>query len=155
MPSPTPTLVRPVRQADYPAWLPLWDGYNAFYGRHGSSALPSEITQTTWQRFLDPGEPVFALVAEAGERLVGLAHYLFHRSTTRIEPTCYLQDLYTAQAERGQGIASALILAVYGQAAAAGLKRVYWQTHESNATARRLYDKIAGHAGFIVYAHDL
>lgn len=150
-----PTLIRPVLQQDYSAWKPLWDGYNAFYGREGETALANEITQTTWQRFFDPGEQVFALVAERQGRLMGLCHYLFHRSTTRIELTCYLQDLFTLQTERGQGIGRSLIDAVYEQARSAGIKRVYWQTHESNAAGRLLYDKLAQHAGFIVYAKNL
>jgi GNAT superfamily N-acetyltransferase len=149
-----PVHVRPVVQADFAAWLPLWDGYNAFYGRSGETALRPEITQTTWQRFFDPQEPVFALVAEAEGRLLGLTHCLFHRSTTRIELTCYLQDLFTAPAERGRGTGRALIQGVYDLASAAGIGRVYWQTHESNAAGRLLYDKVARHAGFIVYGHD-
>jgi GNAT superfamily N-acetyltransferase len=149
-----PVVVRPIEQADFPGWKPLWDGYNAFYGRKDATALAPEITQATWQRFFDPAEPVFALVADDGEKLVGLAHYLFHRSTTRVEPTCYLQDLFTAPTERGRGVGRALIEGVYGKAAAAGVKRVYWQTHESNAAGRRLYDKVGRHLGFIVYVHD-
>ncbi|MHC2270800.1 hypothetical protein ACVILJ_006183 [Bradyrhizobium diazoefficiens] len=27
--------VRSVTKQDYDQWLPLWDGYNAFYGRSG------------------------------------------------------------------------------------------------------------------------
>ncbi|HTZ79944.1 MAG TPA: GNAT family N-acetyltransferase [Stellaceae bacterium] len=144
-------LVRPVARADYDRWLPLWDGYNAFYGRSGPTALAPEITATTWARFFDPYEPVHALVAESGGQLVGLVHYLFHRSTTMIEPTCYLQDLFTDPAARGQGIGRTLIEAVYGRVKAAGGSRVYWQTHETNATARALYDRIAERSGFIVY----
>jgi GNAT superfamily N-acetyltransferase len=135
--------------------MPLWDGYNAFYGRSGPTALPVEITETTWRRFFDPAEPVFALVAEDAGRLLGLAHYLFHRSTTRIELTCYLQDLFTVPAERGRGIGRALIQKVYEQARSAGVSRVYWQTQESNAAARFLYDKVARHAGFIVYSAEI
>ena len=146
--------VRPLEAADFSAWQPLWDGYNAFYGRHGETALAPEITRTTWQRFFDPHEPVFALVAQQQGQLLGLVHYLFHRSTTRIEPICYLQDLFTAPAARGRGIGQALIEGVYAQAAAAGVRRVYWQTHAGNAIGRRLYDRVATHAGFIVYAHD-
>ena len=78
--------VRTVRPADRPAWQPLWDGYNAFYGREGTTALDPAITETTWNRFFDPQEPVFALVAEEQGVLLGLVHYLFHRSTTRIAP---------------------------------------------------------------------
>jgi len=146
--------VRPVAPDDFDAWLPLWDGYNAFYGREGETALPLAITQATWQRFFDPDEPVFGLVAVADGRIVGLAHYLYHRSTTRIELTCYMQDLFTEPALRGQGIGRALIEGVYEKAAAAGIKRVYWQTHQTNAAGRLLYDKVARHLGFIVYAHD-
>ncbi|MBC7941964.1 MAG: GNAT family N-acetyltransferase [Chitinophagaceae bacterium] len=147
--------VRPVHGADFDAWLPLWQGYNAFYGRHGATALPDRITQATWERFLDPDEPVFGLVACDGDRLLGLAHCLFHRSTTRFELTCYLQDLFTLDSERGRGVGRALIEAVYEQARRAGIQRVYWQTHETNAAGRMLYDKMARHVGFIVYAHDV
>ena len=137
------------------AWTPLWDGYNAFYGRAGATALRPEITHATWERFFDPAEPVHALVAESGGQLLGLTHYLYHRSTTRVELTCYLQDLFTAPAARGQGVGRALILGVYDLARAAGISRVYWQTHETNAAGRLLYDKVARHAGFIVYGQEL
>ena len=152
---PAAAIVRPVAASDFARWLPLWDGYNAFYGRAGLSALSAEITWTTWLRFLDPREPVHALVAEARGELVGLAHYLFHRSTTRIELACYLQDLYTEGSARGQGVGRALIEAVAERARAAGTTRLYWQTHESNHAARRLYDAVAERSGFIVYRREL
>jgi GNAT superfamily N-acetyltransferase len=148
-------LVRPVTQNDYEQWLPLWSGYNAFYGRSGVTALPDEVTQVTWTRFFDDDEPVHALVAEAGERLVGFAHYLFHRSTIHVEPVCYLQDLFTSETARGKGIGRALITAVYEQAQRIGSSRVYWQTHETNTVARRLYEKLANRNGFIVYHQRL
>lgn len=102
-----------------------------------------------------PLEPVFALVAEVDEEVVGIAHYLFHRSTTRIEPVCYLQDLFTDPEVRGRGIARALIHAVYKQAGEAGARRVYWQTKATNEAGRVLYDRVAKHVGFIVYSHEL
>ena len=92
-----------------------------------------------------------ALVAEDGGRLAGLAHYLFHRSTTAIAPVCYLQDLFTSEGVRGRGVGTRLIEAVAEAARAEGSPRVYWQTHETNATARRLYDEIAEYSGFLVY----
>ena len=101
-------VIREVREDDYDRWIPLWDGYNAFYGRSGETALPREVTKTTWLRFFDPSEPVHALVAEEGEELLGLTHYLFHRSTTLIPPITYLQDLFTVPEARGQGVATAL-----------------------------------------------
>jgi len=147
--------IRPVSRRDYDQWLPLWDGYNAFYGRSGATTLSQEITAMTWARFFDAYEPVHALVAESGGELLGLAHYLFHRSTTAIEPVCYLQDLFTGEAARGKGVGRALINRIYEQARLAGSPRVYWQTHETNLTAMRLYDKIAERSGFVVYRNLL
>ena len=145
-------IVRSVLPTDFAQWQPLWAGYNLFYGR---PALPAEITQMTWSRFFDAYEPVHALVAEKDGQLVGLVHYLFHRSTIQIQPTCYLQDLFTDQAVRGKGVGRALIEAVYERARIAGSPRVYWQTHESNATAISLYNKVADRSGFIVYRKQL
>ena len=146
--------VRPVTAADHAGWRPLWDGYNAFYGRAGETALAEHVTATTWQRFFDPAEPMFALVAEHDGQLVGLAHALFHRSMTRIEPVCYLSDLYTLPTQRGRGVGRALIEATCKEARARGATRVYWQTHETNSAGRRLYDQVARHLGFIVYSRD-
>jgi GNAT superfamily N-acetyltransferase len=143
--------IRPPVSADFREWLALWEGYNAFYGREGVTALSREITQMTWSRFFDDYEPVHALIAEQQGQLLGLVHYLFHRSTIDIAPTCYLQDLFTHSRARHQGVGRALIAAVYEQARTAGSPRVYWQTHETNLTARSLYDKIAERSGFIVY----
>lgn len=150
-----PVVMRGVRREDYGQWRALWDGYNAFYGRAGATALAEEITASTWERFFDPGEPVHAVVAEDGARLVGLAHYLFHRSTSRLRDVCYLQDLFTAEPARGRGIGRGLIEAVYEAARAAACSRVYWQTQAGNAAGRALYDKLAQHRGFIVYVHEL
>lgn len=146
--------VRPLRLEDQAAWLPLWAGYNAFYGRSGAMALPGSVTATTWDRFFNPLEPVHAHVAEMSQEVVGIVHFLYHRSTTRIEPVCYLQDLYTAPSARRQGVARALINSVQDAALAAGARRVYWQTHVENREARELYNQMARHHGFIVYALD-
>ena len=143
--------IRPAAQEDFPAWRVLWDGYNAFYGRSGPTALAEEVTRMTWSRFFDGYEPMQALVAEQAGRLVGLAHILFHRSTIQIGPTCYLQDLFTAGEVRGQGVGRALIRAAGARALQGGAPRLYWQTHESNATAMRLYDRVAEKSGFVVY----
>lgn len=147
--------VRAIEPNDLAAWTPLWEGYNAFYGRSGATALDPRITAATWARFFDPAEPVHALVAERSGVMVGLVHYLYHRSTTRLELTCYLQDLFTAPDARGGGVGRALILGAYDHARRDGIRRVYWQTQADNAAGRLLYDKVARHMGFIVYAHEL
>ncbi len=151
----TDVSIRPAVPGDFDQWLPLWDGYNAFYGRSGPTALDRSITNVTWARFFATGEPIHALVAEGEGRLLGLAHYLFHRSTSMIANTCYLQDLFTVAEARGRGVGRALVAGVAERAGAAGSSRLYWHTHETNATARRLYDAIAKDTGFIVYRQDL
>jgi len=148
---PTTFTVRSVMPNDRPRWEPLWQGYQTFY----KVELPPDVTEITWRRFFDGIEPMHALVAEEGGALIGLVHYLFHRSTWMVGPSCYLQDLFTAQEARGKGVGRALIAAVHARAAAAGASRVYWHTHESNATARMLYDKVATLSGFIQYRKEV
>lgn len=148
-------VVRAVQGADFPRWSELWDGYNAFYGRAGGTALAPDITRMTWARFFDGYEPMHALIAELAGRIVGLAHFLYHRSTIQIPPTCYLADLFTADDARGQGVGRALIGAVYAHAKLAGSPRVYWQTHETNTVAMRLYDQVAERSGFVVYRRSV
>ena len=147
--------IRFARREDYDQWLPLWDGYNRFYGRFEVTALPLEVTQSTWRRFFDPAEPMHALVAENEGRLVGLVHYLFHRHTTMLSDIRYLQDLFTDDSYRGKGVGRALIEAVYAEARRAGVTRVYWQTHETNARAMVLYNQVAERSGFLVYRKQL
>jgi GNAT superfamily N-acetyltransferase len=148
-------LVRPVRRDDFDAWRVLWDGYNAFYGRSGSTALSAETTAVTWARFFDGYEPMNAMVADSSGALLGLVHYIYHRSTIHRGPVCYLQDLFTVEAARGRGIGRALIERVYDEAKAAGSTRVYWNTHETNTAAMRLYDQVATKSGFLVYRREL
>jgi GNAT superfamily N-acetyltransferase len=140
-------VLRPLARADRTQWEPLWQGYLAFY----ETSVPDEVTDTTFARFFDEAEPMHALVAERGGEIVSIVHYIFHRSTWTKGPYCYLQDLFTAEHARGGGIGRKLIEAVYERAKAQGASRVYWLTHESNATARALYDKLADRPGFIQY----
>ncbi len=146
-----PIDVRPLRPDEREAWEPLWSGYLTFY----ETAVTADVTETTWRRLHDPAEPMHVLGAFIDGRLVGIVHYLFHRTTWTIGDYCYLQDLFTSPEARGLGAGRALIEAVCEQARAAGASRVYWLTHESNATARALYDTLAERPGFIQYRRRL
>ena len=141
------TIIRPVREADFEQWLPLWRGYQEFY----RTRIAEEATRATWNRFFDAQEPVHGIVAERKGKLVGLAHYLFHRSTWLVGATCYLNDLFVDPTGRRSGVARKLIDAVYAAADQHGAAEVYWLTHESNAAARLLYDQVARYGGFIQY----
>jgi GNAT superfamily N-acetyltransferase len=142
-------IIRDVRPTDRSAWEQLWAGYLAFY----ESTLAPEITETTWRRFFDKNEPMHALVAadDTSGELLGFTHLVFHRDTWSVGDFCYLEDLFVAPTARKLGVARALIEAVYDLADERGCERVYWLTHETNTTARKLYDQVAEHRGFIQY----
>ena len=140
--------IRPVTKNDFNEWLQLWKGYQVFY----KAAISDEITKTTFDRFQDAQEPVYCLVIENEEKqLVGLVHYIFHRSTWTIENYCYLQDLFVDPKHRASGLGRKLIEAVYAEAEKYHCSRVYWLTQENNDQARMLYDRITDQTGFIQY----
>nr|WP_255483337.1 GNAT family N-acetyltransferase [Cedecea sp. P7760] len=101
---------------------------------------------------LNEQEPVGGLGAfdEQGNML-GFTHFLYHRSTWSATQYCYLEDLFAAPQARGKGVGRALIEAVRQHAEANNSSRLYWHTHETNATAQTLYDKVAQKSGFIKY----
>lgn len=139
--------IRPVGAADQAAWLPLWQAYQRFY----QAEIPAATSAVTWQRFLDPAEPMHAALAWRDGEAIGLVHWIFHRSCWTVGDYCYLQDLFVAESVRGGGLGRALIEHVYAQARQAGASRVHWLTQEHNAQARLLYERIASRSGFIQY----
>jgi len=143
--------IRAIRADERADWEPLWKGYQAFY----KVVISEQTTAMTWARLHDPAEPMEVLGAYMDDRLCGIVHYLFHRSCWTIGDYCYLQDLFVAEGVRNLGLGRALILAVEERARAAGASRVYWLTHETNATARSLYDQVADRSGFIQYRRIL
>ena len=139
--------IRPVSLDDRADWARLWTGYLEFY----KTSVPPQTYDVTWARLHDPNEPMHLIGAYVDGKLAGIVHYLFHRSCWSPGDYCYLQDLFVAEEARKLGLGRALIEAVEQQARTAGASRVYWLTHESNATARALYDKLAENLGFIQY----
>lgn len=139
--------VRPLVPADRPRWDVLWDGYLTFYAMD----LDPAVTERTWRRFFSVDEPMHAIGAVRDDTLVGICHYLFHRSTWSATMYCYLEDLFTDPDHRGRGVGRALIEATAAAARRAGADRLYWQTHRSNTAGRSLYDQVAEDLGFIVY----
>lgn len=140
--------IRPLEPGDRKAWDSLWQGYLTFY----ETDLPSQVTDTTWKRHLDPDEDMHALCAinSAGE-MIGFVHFLYHRVTWSIENRCYLEDLFVSEQARGAGAGRALIEAVYKAADARDASQVYWLTQDTNHAARKLYDALANKTPFIKY----
>lgn len=143
--------IRPLAASDRAAWEPLWQGYLTFY----KASVSAEITETTFGRLTGGTEPMGGFVAERDGKMLGIVHWVVHRSTWNVSDICYLQDLFTAEEARGTGAGRALIEAVRQTAKAKGCFRVYWQTHETNLQAQALYDKVAEKSGFIVYRQPL
>jgi GNAT superfamily N-acetyltransferase len=138
-----------LQPADRPAWEALFRGYIAFYEQDH----PQSMYDRAWTEF-QADSRMHAFGAWLDGTLAGFAHFLVHARTTAAD-VCYLEDLFTAPQARGRGVARALINAVASWAADRGCSQLYWQTQETNAIARRLYDDVADHRGFIVYEIDL
>ena len=139
--------IESAEQKDYASWLPLWINYQTFY----RTKISDEVTKLTWERFLTPSEPVYCAVAKYNGKIVGLVHYLFHRSTWAESNYCYLEDLFVSEDVRGQHIGKQLIEYVQQQAQKHHASRLYWHTHETNLRGQRLYDWVAQKSGMIEY----
>jgi ribosomal protein S18 acetylase RimI-like enzyme len=141
--------ILPLAPGDRTEWEALARGYKAFY----RTELADERYAETWAALL-AGERVHGLAARMDGHIVGIAHYLFHAQTWGPD-ACYLQDLFTAEDARGQGVATALIDAVAEAARARGARKFYWLTKQDNERARALYDRIAAWRGFLRYDYPL
>ena len=148
MRKPQPDLaIRPLRPDERSDWEPLWQDYLTFY----ETRVSPETTEVLWRRLHDPAEPMFVLGAFQAEKLIGIVHYVFHRSCWTIGDYCYLQDLFVSPQSRKAGAGRALIEAVEKAARESGASRVHWLTKEDNHSARALYDALAERSGFIQY----
>ncbi len=143
--------LRGVEQKDFMQWNTLWKLYQEFY----QVSLKEELSTLTFERLLNKSEPMECFVFEDGEKIVGFVHFIFHRSTWSERDSCYLQDLFVSPNCRSKGIGKQLIEAVYTEAENKDCAKVYWLTHESNSTARVLYDHVAENVGFIQYRKNL
>ena len=140
--------IRPLQQSDHADWRRLWTEYLVFY----KTTVSEDVYAATWQRLFAPGEfEPKGFIALLDGKAVGLTHYMYHRTCWSLVNNCYLQDLFTDETTRGKGVGRALIKAVQDEAGTIGVKNVYWMTHETNATARKLYDSVARRTGFIEY----
>jgi GNAT superfamily N-acetyltransferase len=139
--------IRPLAKTDLDAWEPLWQGYLTFY----KSSVAPDVTRLTFNRLTGGDEPMGGFIAEQDGKAIGIVNFVMHRTTWSASDICYLQDLYVLPDIRGGGVGARLIEAVRALAEAQGCFRVYWQTHESNDVAMKLYDKVAQKSGFLVY----
>jgi GNAT superfamily N-acetyltransferase len=142
------TQIAPLRPSERTRWGELWLAYQEFY----RVTIPAEVTEGLWTKLHDG--TIHGLGArDSADQLVGIVHFLYHEDTWSLARACYLQDLYVEPGVRGTGCGRRLIEAVALSSRRAGANPPYWLTHESNAVARRLYDRLATNQGFIQYAY--
>lgn len=145
------TDIIPLAKDDFEDWLPLWRDYQTFY----KVDVPEETTRLTYARLTGKQEPMGGFIARDSSQAVGIVHWIMHRSCWRSSDSCYLEDLYVAHNARGGGVGRNLIEAVFAVARSRNCARVYWLTHETNAQAMLLYDKVAAKSGFLHYSKRL
>ena len=138
-----PLEIRPVVIADNQRWLVLWQGYLDFY----QTELSVEQSEITWQRILDPEFNMKCAVAVDDGAIVGFTTYNLQNSTWSENGHCYLEDLFVDSSVRGKGVGRALIEYVKSYAIENKCSRLYWNTDEDNATARKLYDSYTLESG--------
>jgi len=126
----------------------LWSEYQRFYG----VTLPAAVTESLWER-IHAGRVQALCARDSVGDLIGIVHFLFHEDTWSTARACYLQDLYVDAAARGTGCGRKLIEAVADASREAGANPPYWLTHETNSTARQLYDRLGQNQGFIQYIY--
>jgi GNAT superfamily N-acetyltransferase len=119
-------------------------------------SLAVETTEATWRRLIDPAfAEMIGRVAEIEGRVVGMLHAVVHANTWSVAPVCYLEDLFVAPDMRGRGIGRALISGLAEEGRRASWRRLYWRTASDNATAQRLYGRLARRSGWVTYELDL
>lgn len=145
-----PPAVGPFKPSDRARWDVLWRGYLDFY----RTSLPAEVYDATWSRLNDPASGFAGIGVRTGgpdAPLDGIAHLIRHPTGWSTKPLLYLQDLFVDPALRGRGLGRVLIAAAEAEARRQDCLRLYWLTHETNADARALYDKVARYSGFVRY----
>lgn len=141
------TTARPIEPTDHDEWVALFTAYGVFY----EATFTGPQIATVWSWLMDPDHPHNAWVAERDGALVGFAHLRRHSDTFTGGPAWYLDDLFTAPAARGHGVATDLIAALRAHADANGGGTISWITADDNFTAQGVYDKLAKRTRWVTY----
>jgi len=91
-------------------------------------------------------DPLFeTLIAWNGAEAVGLALYFREFSTWLGKPGVYVQDLYVASSQRGTGLGSKLMQAVYDRAHGWSAAYCKLMVHADNDAAMAFYRRLGFH----------
>ena len=141
------TVIRGIRPTDKVQWARLFVAYGVFY----ETAFTQHIVDAVFEKLTDATTEVQAIVAERGGVVIGFAHFRRQYDTFTAGPGWYLDDLFVSPEARGAGAATALIDALRELAAGNGGGTLRWITAEDNATAQRVYDRVAKRTSWVTY----
>lgn len=129
-------MIRALQRSDYDAWLPLWNA-------NCLNQMSDDVTTETWRRLTNPKENVFGLGAfDDSGNLQGILHYILHPTTGYKEPACYMQDLYTDELYRRQGVARRLVWELNEIGQKERWARIYWFAENKNEAVQNLYKNL-------------
>jgi len=124
--------------ADVGRMIDAMDAHYNGEGRTKGAALAAAMAART----ITDGEGTRFLLARIGGEPVGLACFVVVRPGHRLQGVLFVKDLYTVPAARGQGVGTALMRELARYALGHGIGRIDLTTDESNAGARRLYERL-------------
>jgi GNAT superfamily N-acetyltransferase len=143
--------VSPARSDDLDALLPLFAGYQRFYG----AAPDDERNRAFLARFVGRSDDGLLLIASDGD-VLGFATLYWTFSSTRAEEHVLMNDLFVVEAARGRGVGRVLVDAAAQAARDRGVSRLSWMTAADNAGAQRLYDRTgAARSAWVEYELEL
>lgn len=133
--------IRPAQRPDCPAMFALIRELAEY------EKAPEEVT-VSLSHFEESGfgkQVVWwAFVAEAEEKIVGMALYYVRYSTWKGQ-RMYLEDIVVSEAYRRQGIGGLLMQALREEALLKGFSGMHWQVLDWNEPAIRFYEKYGVH----------
>ena len=140
-------IIREIQAQDKNRWRELYRGYADFY----QAKMNETILNTVWEWLQDETHELNGLVYETDGSIVALAHYRRMPSPIRGKDIGFLDDLFVVPEYRGRKIGEQLINRLKEISRAENWNLIRWITQENNATAKRLYDKVAQKTTWNVY----
>jgi GNAT superfamily N-acetyltransferase len=137
----TVTIAR-LTEREFFAWYPLLAEYAAGVGTQPTD----EEVMRVWTALQAPGA-VAAVAHDESGAVVGFAHALPFTRLLQGDQGVQIEDLYVSPAQRGRGVATALVEHVRTVAENAGTAQLRWVARSDDPAAKALQDKFADAAG--------
>jgi GNAT superfamily N-acetyltransferase len=126
--------IRPAVETDFPAILAIIKALALFEN------APDKVTNSV-EQMMEEKDCFRCFVAETEQKKIAGISLYFFAYYTWVGKSLYLDDLYVLEEYRRQGIAAALLQAVFDVAREVNCKRVRWQVLNWNVNAIQLYEK--------------